>query len=159
MYRLENFKEQIKKQRGFLLVDSIVAVVVLAIGLVAIARLYMYGTDYRYRAANRQKAVQIAAERIERLKEDEANEASLSEINDTINALNSDSEKTVTLSDEETFIVSVSPTQLSTGNSLKDNNTGLDADENIYPVTVKVTWPKDKNDHSIALSTYIKTSD
>ena len=152
MYRLENFKEQIKKQRGFLLVDSIVAVVVLAIGLVAIARLYMYGTDYRYRAANRQKAVQIAAERIERLKASEAqdNGVSLDSLNTVIEKINDDA---VVLTDKESFQVTMSEAV-----SLKDK-TESNYDNGVAIVETTVTWPTGKNDHSLKLYSYIRTND
>jgi|GEM_PF-1183197 len=163
MYRLENFKEQIKKQRGFLLVDSIVAVVVLAIGLVAIARLYMYGTDYRYRAANRQKAVQIAAERIERLKVDEANKKDLDNIKATMIKSNSDSVVKLSQTDTEEFTVNLTinneePSEGTTDASLKDS-TNIAGDDKLYLITATVKWPKDKLDHSIQLSTYVKASD
>ncbi len=152
MYRLENFKEQIKKQRGFLLVDSIVAVVVLAIGLVAIARLYMYGTDYRYRAANRQKAVQIAAERIERLKASEAqdNGVSLDSLNTVIEKINDDA---VVLTDKESFQVTMSEAV-----SLKDK-TESNYDNGVAIVETTVTWPTGTNDHSLKLYSYIRTND
>ena len=155
MYRLENFKEQITKQRGFLLVDSIVAVVVLAIGLVAIARLYMYGTDYRYRAANRQKAVQIAAEKIERLKASEATDdgITLDKLNEAIDDINQDNNGTVKLTDNETFTV-----KLDKATSLEDQ-TGVSSDAKVAVVKTTVSWPLNKNDHSLELYSYMRTSD
>lgn len=60
------------KKSGFILLDSIVAVVIVAIGLVAVLQLYTQGTKYRHSADMHQKAVQIAAENIEQLKVVEA---------------------------------------------------------------------------------------
>ena len=149
---LKNFKQHIKKQRGFLLVDSIVAVVVLGIGLTAVGALYMYGTDYRMRAANRQKAVQIAAERIERLKASEAqnNGVSLDDLNTVIDKINDDA---VVLTDKESFQVTMSD-----ATSLKDK-TESSYDKGVAIVETTVTWPTGKNDHSLKLYSYIRTND
>ncbi len=154
MSKLQNFKQHVQKQGGFLLVDSIVAVVVLAIGLVAVGSLYMYGTDYRMRASNRQKAVQIAAERIERLKASEAQDdgISLDDLNDVIEKINKD-DASVVLTDSETFTV-----QMSEATSLYDN-TELSGDKGVAIVKTTVTWPKDKNDHSLELYSYMRTTD
>ena len=152
MYRLKNIIAGFKQQGGFLLVDSIAAVVILAIGLTAVGTLYMYGTDYRMRASNRQKAVQIAAERIERLKVDEAieNGTSLDDLQTTVNKINDDE---VVLTDNETFKVKMSdPVSL-------EDKTNLSADAGLAIVETTVTWPKDKNDHSITLYSYIRTND
>lgn len=152
MYRLKNIIAGFKQQGGFLLVDSIAAVVILAIGLTAVGTLYMYGTDYRMRASNRQKAVQIAAERIERLKVDEAieNGTSLDDLQTTVNKINDDE---VVLTDNETFKVKMSdPVSL-------EDETDLSADAGLAIVETTVTWPKDKNDHSITLYSYIRTND
>ena len=152
MYRLKNIIAGFKQQGGFLLVDSIVAVVVLAIGLVAIARLYMYGTDYRYRAANRQKAVQIAAERIERLKDSEAQYggASLDDLNDVITEINKDN--TVKLTDSETFSVKMDKAVA------LNKTTGYSSDSEVAIIKTTVSWPVNTNDHSLELYSYIITA-
>ena len=59
---------RLRKRNGFFLIDSITAVLVLAIGLAAMAALFTYGIRYAKSASDEQKAVQIAAERVERIK-------------------------------------------------------------------------------------------
>lgn len=57
-----NFIQQLRKNKqGFLLVDAIIGVLVVAIGLVALAALYTYGIGVMVSADRQEKAVQIAA--------------------------------------------------------------------------------------------------
>ena len=57
-----------KNKQGFLLVDAMIGVLVVAIGLAALAALYTYGIGVMVSADRQEKAVQIAAEKIELLK-------------------------------------------------------------------------------------------
>ena len=71
--RIMTFFSKLKKrERGVLLVDALIGVTILAVGLVALMQLFIYGTKNRADASLREKAVQIAAERIEILKAREA---------------------------------------------------------------------------------------
>jgi Tfp pilus assembly protein PilV len=63
--KLRNF---IKEKKGFVLVDSMVAVLILAIGLAALAFLYTNGTGTLHKSDTREKAVQIAADWVEVIK-------------------------------------------------------------------------------------------
>ena len=63
------FMQQLRtNKQGFLLVDAIIGVLVVAIGLAALAALYTYGIGVMVSADRQEKAVQIAAEKIELLK-------------------------------------------------------------------------------------------
>lgn len=57
-----------KAQDGFLLVDAVIAVLVVAIALVALTLLYVQGTKSSVTATRHEKGVQIAAEWMEYLK-------------------------------------------------------------------------------------------
>ena len=62
-----NFKK-ITDRRGFMLVDGMVAVLIVAIGLVALAYMYTQGIKTRVAGERRQAAVQIAGQGMEKLK-------------------------------------------------------------------------------------------
>ena len=62
-----NFKNN-DNRRGFMLVDGMVAVLIVAIGLVALAFMYTQGIKTRVAGERRQAAVQIAGQEMERLK-------------------------------------------------------------------------------------------
>ncbi len=57
-----------KNRQGFMLVDGLVAVLIVAIGLVALAFMYTQGIKTRVAGERRQAAVQIAGQEMERLK-------------------------------------------------------------------------------------------
>ena len=58
----------IKKNKGFLLVDSIVAIVIIGVALVALVQLYTQGTKATVIADAYESAVQVGNERMEFLK-------------------------------------------------------------------------------------------
>ena len=55
-------------QAGFMLADGVVGVVVLALGLVAVAGMFIMGTRARAEAEMREKALQLAVQRLEYVK-------------------------------------------------------------------------------------------
>ena len=57
-----------KNRQGFMLVDGLIAVLIVAIGLVALAFMYTQGIKTRVAGERRQAAVQIAGQEMERLK-------------------------------------------------------------------------------------------
>lgn len=57
-----------KNRQGFMLVDGLVAVLIVAIGLVSLAFMYTHGIKARVAGERRQAAVQIAGQEMERLK-------------------------------------------------------------------------------------------
>ena len=64
---VRNFKSLTDK-RGFMLVDGMVAVLIVAIGLVALAFMYTQSIKTRVGGERRQAAVQLAGQEMERLK-------------------------------------------------------------------------------------------
>lgn len=62
-----NFNSK-KNRQGFMLVDGLIAVLIVAIGLVALAFTYTHGIKTRVAGERRQAAVQIAGQEMERLK-------------------------------------------------------------------------------------------
>ena len=74
---VRNFKSLTDK-RGFMLVDGMVAVLIVAIGLVALAFMYTQSIKTRVGGERRQAAVQLAGQEMERLKKyDGSSETSL----------------------------------------------------------------------------------
>lgn len=65
---MNGIKQFRKNKQGFLLVDAMIGVLVVAIGLAALAALYTYGIGVMVSADRQEKAVQIASEKIELLK-------------------------------------------------------------------------------------------
>ena len=64
---VRNFKS-VTDKRGFMLIDGMVAVLIVAIGLVALAFMYTQSIKTRVGGERRQAAVQIAGQEMERLK-------------------------------------------------------------------------------------------
>jgi Tfp pilus assembly protein PilV len=148
-----------KNKQGFFLVDSMVSVLVLAIGLVALAGLFTQGIAYMHKAATREKAVQVAAERLELLKTMDGK--TVAELDDMIETLNTNGKNSVqpdkTTTPAEKFTTSIARsanlTQLTTGTA-----STIAADQYVYPVQVTVTWTSPARE-SFVMSTYVTTSD
>ena len=126
-----------------------VAVLILAIGLAALAFLYTNGTQIRTDSAVRQKAVQVAAERLELLKGITTHENLLT----AISAANQNSVVNYSGDDNVKFTATLeaNPQTLAyAGGELK-------GDELIYPVTVTVVWSgvNDPQGNKITLVTYM----
>ena len=161
---LNKFRNSIKENKGFVLVDSMVAVLILAIGLAALAFLYTHGTQILHNSNTQQKAIQVAAERLELLKvvnstatATESKDKTRSQINTIINTANNNS----TVSYEgETYTATIKPTILTDSDSLQALSTTTSVKRNgeefIYPVSVEVTWnANDATGTKITLSTYV----
>lgn len=145
------FMQQLRtNKQGFLLVDAIIGVLVVAIGLAALAALYTYGIGVMVSADRQEKAVQIAAEKIELLKA--ADGHSSSDIEDLMmDNIGTDPEKakSVEIDDIKFYF-------WGTGRFLQDNNsTGV---KQLYYVKVFVKW-SDPRIQTISLETYIRTKD
>jgi hypothetical protein len=63
-----DFTKAIKGNKGFLMADAIVTVVIVAVALVALSYLYTQGTKAGIIAGSSERAMEIAAQRIEFLK-------------------------------------------------------------------------------------------
>ena len=147
---MNGIKQFRKNKQAFLLVDAMIGVLVVAIGLAALAALYTYGIGVMVSADRQEKAVQIASEKIELLKA--ADGHSSSDIEDLMmDNIGTDPEKakSVEIDDIKFYF-------WGTGRFLQDNNsTGVNQ---LYYVKVFVKW-SDPRIQTISLETYIRTKD
>lgn len=147
---MNGIKQFRKNKQGFLLVDAMIGVLVVAIGLAALAALYTYGIGVMVSADRQEKAVQIASEKIELLKA--ADGHSSSDIEDLMmDNIGTDPEKakSVEIDDIKFYF-------WGTGRFPQDNNsTGVNQ---LYYVKVFVKW-SDPRIQTISLETYIRTKD
>lgn len=147
---MNGIKQFRKNKQGFLLVDAMIGVLVVAIGLAALAALYTYGIGVMVSADRQEKAVQIASEKIELLKA--ADGHSSSDIEDLMmDNIGTDPEKakSVEIDDIKFYFWGM-------GRFLQDNNsTGVNQ---LYYVKVFVKW-SDPRIQTISLETYIRTKD
>ena len=139
-----------KNKQGFLLVDAMIGVLVVAIGLAALAALYTYGIGVMVSADRQEKAVQIAAEKSELLKAaDGPSEADIKLIAEHINS----KENNKILLDNIEYSI-----RAAVGANLYDTNRNYPGDDTIYPVKVTVTW-SDPRPQVLLLQTYIHTNE
>ena len=124
-----------------------IGVLVVAIGLAALAALYTYGIGVMVSADRQEKAVQIAAE-IELLKA--ADGHSSSDIREIVEYINKEGNNTVTQDGIE-YQISAEGGAASLGNSYP-------GDEMLYPVRVEVKW-NDPKLQVMELQTYIKVKE
>lgn len=147
---MNGIKQFRKNKQGFLLVDAMIGVLVVAIGLAALAALYTYGIGVMVSADRQEKAVQIASEKIELLKAADGHGSS--DIEDLMmDNIGTDPEKakSVEIDDIKFYF-------WGTGRFLQDNNsTGVNQ---LYYVKVFVKW-SDPRIQTISLETYIRTKD
>lgn len=145
---MNGIKQFRKNKQGFLLVDAMIEVLVVAIGLAALAALYTYGIGVMVSADRQEKAVQIASEKIELLKA--ADGHSSSDIREIVNTINDKKNNEL-----YQYGIEYQITASGGSNSLGTAYTG---DETLYPVTVKVEWT-DPRKQELELQTYIRTKD
>ena len=151
MKRWQNWLKKIEERKGFILVDAMVAVLILAIGLAALALLYTGGIGTLHKSSTREKAVQVAADRIEVIKGYAAKNSTTvtyANLDNFITTdLNSNTHTNVTTTtDSETYTV-----EGTIGNRLE----GLTGDDFLVPVTVEVSW-NSPEPQSCKLTTYIE---
>jgi|GEM_PF-110659 hypothetical protein len=148
---MNGIKQFRKNKQGFLLVDAMIGVLVLVIGLAALAVLYMQGTDVSVKSDKMQAAVQVAGQEMERLKK--ADGRSLNEVKNIIGELNDKSRENI---DDNNFVAmrGYTPDKMATEKdrfiiTTSLNTTPVESKANIsgytrefvdYPVSVKVTW-------------------
>ncbi len=131
------------------MVDAMVAVLVLAIGLAALAALYTRGTGVFFGATNSQRAVQIATTQLDKVKFQDQKLSTISDLSTYIENINkTPTDSSVTI-DNITY-----KTSIVLGDCLNSGSTT--GDQYIYPVYAKVTWTNSGNQsETIVLSTYI----
>lgn len=147
---MNGIKQFRKNKQGFLLVDAMIGVLVVAIGLAALAALYTYGIGVMVSADRQEKAVQIAAEKIELLKAADGHSSSdIREIVEYINNKEKGNNKVIQDGIEYQIIAEGGAASL--GNSYP-------GDEMLYPVRVEVKW-NDQKLQVMELQTYIKVKE
>lgn len=147
---MNGIKQFRKNKQGFLLVDAMIGVLVVAIGLAALAALYTYGIGVMVSADRQEKAVQIAAEKIELLKAaDGHSEAYIKLIAEHINS----KENNKILLDNIEYSI-----RAAVGANLYDTNRNYPGDDTIYPVKVTIAW-SDPRPQVLLLQTYIHTNE
>ena len=145
---MNGIKQFRKNKQGFLLVDAMIGVLVVAIGLAALAALYTYGIGVMVSADRPEKAVQIASEKIELLKA--ADGHSSSDIREIVEYINKEGNNTVTQDGIEYQI-----NARGGDGSLGNNYPG---ESELYLVRVEVKWT-DPKPQVLDLQTYIRTKD
>ena len=141
---MNGIKQFRKNKQGFLLVDAMIGVLVVAIGLAALAALYTYGIGVMVSADRQEKAVQIAAEKIELLKA--ADGHSSSDIKEIVEYINKN---------ENNKFQDGIKYQITASGGSNSLGTAYTGDETLYPVTVKVEWT-DPRKQELELQTYIR---
>ena len=140
-----NFKK-ITDKRGFMLVDGMVAVLIVAIGLVALAYMYTQGIKTRVAGERRQAAVQLAGQGMEKLKK--ADGKTISELQDIVDDINDDDPIPVDVLGE--YIVRSEIVQ-------ETKPTGEKTTQKLETVRVTVTW-NDPQAAEMNLDSYILVS-
>ena len=154
---LAKINKFIKNRKGFLLVDGMVAVLVVAIGLAALAYLYTNGTGLLHKSDTREKAVQIAADWAEVIKTYADTNSSTLTYNDLVNyvgtTLPKDKSGTVTTTtDNEKFMVTA--TVMADNYNQYFKTSDLSGDSRVVPVSVTVKW-NNPDEQESTLITYV----
>ena len=137
-----NFKN-ITDKRGFMLVDGMVAVLIVAIGLVALAFMYTQGVNTRVAGERRQAAVQMAGQGMEKLKK--ADGKTESALQDIVNDINDDDPIAVDVLGEYTVRSEIVQ---------ETEPTGTNTTQKLETVRVTVTW-NDPQAAEMTLESYI----
>ena len=137
-----NFKNN-DNRRGFMLVDGMVAVLIVAIGLVALAFMYTQGVNTRVAGERRQAAVQMAGQGMEKLKK--ADGKTESALQDIVNDINDDDPIAVDVLGEYTVRSEIVQ---------ETEPTGTNTTQKLETVRVTVTW-NDPQAAEMTLESYI----
>lgn len=141
---MNGIKQFRKNKQGFLLVDAMIGVLVVAIGLAALAALYTYGIGVMVSADRQEKAVQIAAEKIELLKA--ADGHSIANLQQLVEYINT-KEKSLEI-DKITYDINANILKESLGSTYS-------GDSDLSLVRVEVKWT-DPRQQVLELQTYIR---
>ena len=129
-----------------MLVDGMVAVLIVAIGLVALAFMYTQGINTRVAGERRQAAVQMAGQGMEKLKK--ADGKTESALQDIVNDINDDDPIAVDLLGEYTVRSEIVQ---------ETEPTGTNTTQKLETVRVTVTW-NDPQAAEMTLESYILVS-
>jgi len=140
----------LKKNKGFLMIDAIVTVVIVSVALVALSYLYTQGTKAGIMAGSSERAMEIAAQRIEFLKKGAGVGYSADEgLEALVTAANSD--KAVKLDGDNREYMVESSASLAQVSETDNTNYGRDK---LYKLVVTVNWT-DQAAQSVRLESYI----
>ena len=139
---LAKINKFIKNRKGFVLVDSMVAVLILAIGLVGVAVLFTQGVGTFHKGSTREKAVHVAAAQIEKVKAIDNQYSSVEDLKNYIASINTKESAVQTDSSAEKYNVKLA---LCTPENANENiqtigDTKLPGDAYVYPLTINVSW-------------------
>ena len=129
-----------------MLVDGMVAVLIVAIGLVALAFMYTQGVNTRVAGERRQAAVQMAGQGMEKLKK--ADGKTESALQDIVNDINDDDPIAVDVLGEYTVRSEIVQ---------ETEPTGTNTTQKLETVRVTVTW-NDPQAAEMTLESYILVS-
>ncbi|MEA5091212.1 hypothetical protein SDC9_51336 [bioreactor metagenome] len=139
-----------KKNKGFLMIDAIVAVVIVTVALVALSYLYTQGTKAGIMAGSSERAMEIGAQRIEFLKKGAGVGYSADDgLAVLVTAANSD--KVVKLDGDNREYLVESSANLAQVSDTDNNNYGRDK---LYKIVVTVSWTGPAAE-SVRLESYI----
>ena len=146
MCSLPSCFKRIKKKNGFLMIDAVVAVVIISIALVTLIYLYTQGTKASIMAGSSERAMEIAAQRVEFLKQGQG--VSYNATNG-LGALLTAANTTQTVQvagEQRQYTATCAVAQVYTSSTSGRSK--------IYKITVTVGWT-DTNTESVRLVTYI----
>lgn len=136
-----------KNKSGFVLIDGIIAVLIVAIGLSALAYMYTHSTGARIAGERRQAAVQVAAQGMEILKK--ADGETFAMLKDLSEAMNS-----VPPKEMQGLGIYTLASEVDDANSIESDKA---TEQKLIPVKVTVTWD-DPNEAATVLESYIKVA-
>jgi len=144
---LSDLSKRLKENKGFLMIDAIVAVVIVSVALVSLSYLYTQGTKASVMAGSSERAMEIAAQRIEFLKKGSGVSYSADDgLAALVTAANSD--KVVKLDGEARQYTAESSAEQVYANSTQNGR------DRLYKLAVTVSWT-DPASESVRLESYI----
>ncbi len=144
---IPRYLKMLKNNKGFLMIDAIVTVVIVSVALVTLSYLYTQGTKASVMAASSERAMEIAAQRIEFLKKG-AGEKYTADQGLAALLTVANGEKVVKLPGENIeYIAECSALQV------YSDSTDFGQDK-LYKIAVTVSW-MDTTSESVRLATYV----
>ncbi|MHC1715251.1 MAG: hypothetical protein AB9858_06685 [Acidaminococcaceae bacterium] len=135
-----------KSRQGFMLVDGLIAVLIVAIGLVALAFMYTHGIKARVAGERRQAAVQIAGQGMEKLKK--ADGKTMDVLQDLVDDIN----------DDDPIVVDVLGNYTVRSEIVQETEpTGANTTQKLETVRVTVEW-NDPQASTMVLDGYVLVS-
>jgi len=135
-----------KNRQGFMLVDGLIAVLIVAIGLVSLAFMYTHGIKTRVAGERRQAAVQLAGQGMEKLKK--ADGKTMAVLQDLVDDIN----------DDDPIVVDVLGNYTVRSEIVQETEpTGANTTQKLETVRVTVEW-NDPQSSTMVLDSYVLVS-